>query len=107
MRSSNGLAVGGVNQPRKDKQQSTQSARACTHIRWVSGTCPPLPPFHSLVHLCFTQTNTKKKTDKMRIMRITMATATTTPMMTAVSTPAGPGGGAGGGERDAQGHTCI
>ena len=33
-----------------------------------------------------------------------MATATTTPMMTAVSTPAaGPGGG--GGERDAQGNT--
>ena len=67
------------------------------------GTCPPLPPFHSLVFLYFTQTNTKKKTDKLRMMRITMATATTTPMMTAVSTPAGPGRG--GGERDAQGNT--
>ena len=58
--------------------------------------------FDLLAFLYFTQTNTKKKADKMRMMRITMATATTTPMMTAVSTPAGPGGG--GGERDVQGH---
>ena len=68
------------------------------------GMSPPFSPLDSLV-MTFTQTSTMKKADMMRMTRITMATATTTPMMTAVSTPAGPGGG--GGERHAQGHTCI
>ena len=58
--------------------------------------------FDSLVVLCFKQTSIVTKTVMMR-RRITMATATTTPMMTAVSTLPEPGvsgvseGGGGGG----------
>ena len=51
--------------------------------------------YDSLVVLCFKQTSTVKKTDKTRRMRITVATATTTPMITAVSIPPGPEGGGG------------
>ena len=37
MRSLNGLVVGGVNQPKREMSQSTQSARVCTHIEMVHG----------------------------------------------------------------------
>ena len=94
---------------RGENTQSTQLARACAHIRWVSGTCPPPPPFDSLVHLCFMQTSTMTKTIRMmRVMRITMTTATTTPMMTAVSTPpARPEGAGGDEERNTLGLDCY
>ena len=60
---------------------------------------------HTLLHLssdlhmvlCFTQTSTVAKT-VMKMMKITMTTATTTPMMTAVSTLPEPGVSGGGRE---------
>ena len=91
------LCMGEVNQTTL-KQKCNYLVRYYlhTHTVWVSGHTPsPHPSFiHSLVILCFKQTTTVKKAAKMR-MRITMATAANTPMMTVVSTLPGPGGGGG------------
>ena len=80
----------------------TLSAGACEQDE-VSGYTPsssisPLPD--SLVVLCFTQTSTVMKAEMTMRRRITVTTATTTPMMTAVSTPPEPRGVGVEGERE-------
>ena len=84
----------------------TLSARACEHDE-VSAYTPssstsPLPD--SLVVLCFTQTSTVMKAEMAMKRRITVATATTTPMMPAVSIALEPGGGGGEGGRGGGGE---
>ena len=78
----------------------TPSAGVYEHDE-VSGYTPsstsPLPD--SLVVLCFTQTSTVMKAEMMMKRRITVATATTTPMMPAVPIALEPGGGGGEGGR--------
>ena len=97
------LVVGGVNHAAEVEERNAtvylirQDLYTCSVVEGVH-TLPSLLFDHSLLHFCFMQTNRMNKADKMRRMRITMATATTTPMMTAVSIPTVPGGG--GGERD-------
>ena len=83
----------------------TPSAGACEHDE-VSGYTPssisPLPD--SLVVLCFTQTSTVMKAEMAMKRRITVGTATTTPMMPTVSIALGPGGGGGEGGRGGGGE---
>ena len=69
-------------------QQPTLSDLACMHDE-MSGNTHSSPSHFSdsLVVLCFMQKYTMMKAVIMLMRRITVATATTTPMMTAVFTP--------------------